>query len=166
MDRDIVYNILLQMDINDISALMTDKVTHQNINAVLNDAQFWFDKFSHDQLPIMTIGNNAQEWIIEYDNVVEVTRSVNNYMNDVLKNNKIEIFFNPKYIDDSIRNLLPHTIHFTPYSIKYINNKIFYNPGIIGWNQAVTFDMDLDELRLLLFKIIYYKIRIYVNIEK
>lgn len=169
MNRDALYNILLSMHINDIYALYTDKTSVKNINNILNDTQFWKDKFDYNDLPIINKMNNVYEWVKEYQKVLHATQETNKIFNSFYKStNTMDIILNPLYrnnMNDTIRHILPHNMNFIPYSMKYNHtNQLFYNPAIFGSNQSIAYDIDENTMREFLVKLIYYNIQLSIFI--
>jgi hypothetical protein len=63
--NDIEYNILLNTDIDSISKLIHFKQTSK----IIDDNNFWLEKFKHDDIPIITKRTDYRTWIEEYKKV-------------------------------------------------------------------------------------------------
>lgn len=62
------FNILINTKTNRLKYVcMTDK----NTLRICSNNNFWYEKFNHDQLPIINPGHTINQWISEYDRVFE-----------------------------------------------------------------------------------------------
>jgi hypothetical protein len=128
LNKDIFYDIALNTDIKNIKNL---SLTNQDYYKILNSNQFWIDKYSYDQLPLLNNYVTISDWIRDYI----ITKKaidllwLNQLEQDILHKNIILVFnvSDPKISD--IDNLpLPHSIHvdeiMTHFIINILNDKI------------------------------------------
>lgn len=142
MNEDILFNILLQSNINNIKNYCLLSTISKNI---CNDKNFWLTKFKIDNIPILydIIPSTLSQWIKEYTKVL-YTQNLSKGLIKVLQEEflieqtvTVKIIFDT---NDDIINLLPN--HLTN---KIINNKNYNN--INREEQVIKIGIDDYDLK-------------------
>ena len=97
MDRDLLYNILLQSDINNINKLLSVSTMVQNI---VTEPQFWWDKITNDKLPLITTTFTKDEYI-KLKNIVDTVKIQLTKKEIIIKVNKLPLKLKQKERDET-----------------------------------------------------------------
>ena len=153
------YNILLNAHIDDISSLCE---THRIFNDICHDKRFWFDRFEHDQLPMIEMKNNVTNWIEEYETIRIYNQIIEHGRHSL---SSFWVYFTSDQYELMLKilpaTLLPMIYPFNPihdYEITVINHRVkleIYGKKLI---RRKTIEMDQKSIRLLLIKLFYYHI--------
>lgn len=87
---EISQTIMLLLDIEDIETLST--INNKYIHKILNDKDFWYQKFNHNHLKISPYVSSIKGWILSFKHESKIMVYVNHVM-ETLNHDKVRIDF-------------------------------------------------------------------------
>lgn len=147
LNKDILYEIALNTDINDLKYL---SLTNQNYLQIIESKQFWIDKYRREDLPIITLYHTINDWIKDYKAALKTVQLLwlNNMEQSILeKNIGLVLNVSEPTINDVNHLPLPEPVHvdntLTHFRILIINDNIqlecYFDEGPVG---DVLFNFD------------------------
>ena len=177
------YELLLNADVNTIGNLCQ---SHKRAYEICNDNRFWIEKFSYDDLPIMTMQNTSAGWLKEYKDVYNAKTNAHNGVQQIIYTITPNTFQWEFFYEIELRNIfdfyvdlpdfLKEIIHSTligitsgrPNMLKILTKNdvlgIIYQYTLGGIKYNMWMPITYEELEKLFFNINYYKYTINNNI--
>lgn len=164
MNKDILFNILLNTDIKQIKNFILNK----SILAVYQDNYFWKSKFNHDHLPYLSDDINM---INEYNKVlnaqtiaIKLTSYVLTYQNTVIQLLNSNELFNPCWMPEQIRkyiNLETLNVANDDRVNEWLSVNINpFNMTYHTYNDKIVVYFTYDQFILCFTKVLYYETNI------
>ncbi len=148
---DILYNILIQSNINQIQNLCyTNKYLHQ----ICNQTSFWELIHERDRLPLLTEWDNIADWINDYHKMKKINQKVTIILDYLVDYHRIRLFGGNK-LNDWIKKFAPQLPGARFYiDVYYVepNNIIIYSDV----NKANLVTFNLNEFETILVQTFYY----------
>lgn len=139
MNYDLLYNIMLQSNINDIKALSLISIDAQNINKT---PQFWHDKMLNDDIPIVSTIYNKKEYIKLTKIKNKVKEIIDNYKLGYITSMNINTYPLPQQFD-FILTKQPRMLSISKTNHGYVFEALFKDKK---YKKNVNYDQLLNYL--------------------
>lgn len=144
--RDTLYNTLMHSDIDTIKSTCS---TNRLANSICNDDNFWINKFTYDDLQIITQPTTKTQWINEYEKIYNSTNKTERLINLLNDANIISITLIINKEDEYILHSLLKKIHVTLLSLPLYRSKnfdsIYFTVLKSSWGYEIKYLYGLDN---------------------
>ena len=182
MLRDVMYNILLQSNLNVICKLVQ---VNKETNVLCDDKHLWHHKFNQHQLRPLSNPIFCHEWVLEYDSIKKATEMMSYFLPNIKLYDtffQCEIYFNQMFNDTKKMSFIPAELihHMNKYNVLLDHNftmsfhikddlyRIIYMGRSPDYNNA-RMGLDVisseDEFNHLFFQFFYHHYHRHIKID-